>query len=135
MTREEIRFYPEHPSLEKTELIATVDSPLLPQQAPVDSAALYSQFAENFDAALETFLDKRFEVSGIAVKVGPDGHQKPSVQLSDSIGGRCHVLCVFPSEEVYEMVRPGDRVTVRGNYLVLCNYFGIVLKKCEVVTG
>ena len=96
-----IEFYPAHPSADKTYQLETRDSPLLEQRGPVTSAELYDSFCHDFDRALQTYEDKRFEVTGIAIQVGPDGHHKPSVQLSDSIGGRCHVLCVFPSEEVY----------------------------------
>ena len=133
MNHTPLQFFPEHPSLEKTNRLATQDSPLLTQSEPILASALHTQFCEDFDGALRTYEDKRFEVRGIASKVGPDGHQKPSVQLSDQVGGVCHVLCVFPSDEVYQQVSVGDTVVIRGNYLVTCNWFGIVMKKCEVV--
>ena len=127
-----IKFYPEHPSEMKTHQLETQDSPLLEQDKPVESSELYQLFCDDFDNALKVYEDKRFEISGIAIKVGPDGHNKPSVQLSDKIDGKCHVLCVFPSTDVYEKVSVGDKVVIRGNYLVMCNLFGIVIKKCEV---
>ena len=133
MSIETIKFYPAHPSDEKTHQLETQDSPLLEQDGPIASAELYDTFCNDFDNALKVYEDKRFEISGVAIKVGPDGHKKPSVQLSDAVDGRCHVLCVFPSEEVYDKVSVGDKVTVRGNYLVMCNLYGIVIKKCEVV--
>lgn len=132
MSREPIRFYPEHPSDEKTHQLETQDFPLLEQAAPVSSEALYQLFQDDFHRALSIYLDKRFEISGTAIRVGLDGHGKPSVQLSGEAGGRCHVLCVFPSRDVLEQVAVGDRIVVRGNYLVLCNLYGIVIKKCEV---
>lgn len=135
MNKEPIQFYPKHPTDEKTQIIATVDSPLLEQDQPIDSAELYHLFCSDLNRALEIYGDKRFAISGTAIKVGPDGHQKPSVQLSDCAGGRCHVLCVFPSEDVYSKVSVGDRVTVRGNYLVMCNHYGIVIKKSEIIAS
>ena len=90
-------------------------------------------FCNDFDNALNVYEDKRFEITGTAIYVGLDGHKKPSVQLSDSIDGRCHVLCVFPTVDVFDQVSVGDKITVQGNYLVMCNWYGIVIKKCEVV--
>lgn len=135
MSEIKIEFYPAHPSPEKTHLLETRNCPALEQDGPVASGELYRLFQEDFDNALRIYEDKRFEISGIALRVGPDGHHKPSVQLSDAPDGSCQVLCVFPSEAVYDQVRVGDPVVVRGNYLVLCNKYGIVIKKCEVVAG
>ena len=131
--REKIKFYPEHPSESKTHQLETQDSPLLEQSEPISSLELYELFCNDFDKALNIYEDKRFEICGTAIKVGADGHNKPSIQLSDKINGRCHVLCVFPSEDIYAKVSVGDKIVVRGNYLVMCNLFGIVIKKCEVI--
>lgn len=133
MSKAEIKFYPEHPSESKTHQLETQDCPVLEQSEPVSSIELYNMFCDEFDKALETYEDKRFEIAGVAIKVGPDGHKKPSIQLSDEIGGKCHVLCVFPSEDIYDKVNTGDRIVIRGNYLVMCNLYGIVMKKCEVI--
>ena len=133
MSRPRIEFYPAHPSDEKTHQLETQDCPVLRQSAPIASVELYDLFCSDFDHALEVYEDKRFEVSGTAIRVGLDGHHKPSVQLSDCVDGKCHVLCVFPTEDVLTEVVEGDKVVIRGNYLVLCNLYGIVIKKCEVV--
>lgn len=133
MSRPAIEFYPAHPSDEKTHQLETQDCPILEQSAPIASVDLYDSFCNEFDTALGIYEDKRFEVSGTAIRVGLDGHHKPSVQLSDSVDGRCHVLCVFPTEDVLREVAEGDKVVIRGNYLVMCNMYGIVIKKCEVV--
>ena len=133
MSRPMVEFYPAHPSDEKTHQLETQDCLVLAQSAPIASVELYDAFCNDFDHALETYEDKRFEISGIAIRVGLDGHNKPSVQLSDSADGRCHVLCVFPTEDVLREVAEGDKVVIRGNYLVMCNLYGIVIKKCEVV--
>ena len=133
MSRPKIEFYPAHPSDEKTHQLETVDFPPLAQNRPISSRELYDAFSNDFAHALETYVDKRFAISGTAIRVGLDGHNKPSIQLSDEIGGRCHVLCVFPKKDILEQVSEGDRVVIRGNYLVMCNLYGIVIKKCEVV--
>ena len=135
MSKEEIKFYPAHPTDEKTHQLETQDCPILEQSAPIASGELYELFCNDFEHALEVYEDKRFEISGTAIRVGLDGHKKPSVQLSDSVEGRCHVLCVFPTEDVLHEVAVGDKVVIRGNYLVMCNLYGIVIKKCEVVLG
>lgn len=133
MQKEPIRFYPAHPSDEKTRLIETTPMPLKPQDAPYPVAALAEAFRADLNAALAEYLDKRFEVTGVAVKVGPDIHNKPSIELSDSVDGPCHALCIFPTAEHYSRVSVGDRVVVRANYLVMSNWFGVVMKCSELV--
>lgn len=113
--------------------ITDFDFPTLAQENPFDAKALFAQFCERFEDALETCKDKRFEVTGIASKIGPDIHGKPSIELSDCVGGQCYVLFVFASEEDYQDVSVGDTVTCRGNYLGVTNEFGVVMKRSEVL--
>lgn len=132
-SQENLKFFPFHPSGEKMRMIETTPMPLKAQNAPYDAKALADAFRSDLDAALKEYQDTRFEVTGIAGKVGPDVHNKPSIELSDCVGGACHVLCVFPSEDHYDKVTVGDTVVVRGNYLVMSNQFGVVLKFSELV--
>lgn len=110
-----------------------VDFPVLTQNSPFDAKELFTHFCENFEDALLTCRDKRFEATGIASKIGPDIHGKPSIEVSDCVGGHCHVLFVFASEESYKDVAVGDTVTCRGNYLGVTNEFGVVMKRSEVL--
>ena len=130
---EPLTFYPRHPSDAKTTRRETTDMPLLPQSAPFEVSSLYQEFSADLGAALEIYEDKRFEVTGIARKVGPDVHNKPSIELSDRVDGQCHALVIFPTDDHYSKVSVGDRVTVRANYLVFSNRFGVVMKHSELV--
>lgn len=130
---EPLTFYPRHPSDAKTTRIETTDMPLLPQSAPFGVSSLYREFSTDLGAALEIYEDKRFEVTGIARKVGPYVHNKPSIELSDSADGQCYTLVIFPTDDHYSKVSVGDRVTVRANYLVFSNWFGVVMKHSELV--
>lgn len=130
---EPLTFYPTHPSPAKTHQIETTAMPLLPQEAPFAVKPLCEAFRQDLQGALAIYLDKRFEVTGIALKVGPDVHNKPSIELSDRLGGETYALTIFPTEEHYSRVSVGDRVTVRANYLVLSNSFGVVMKFSELV--
>lgn len=130
---EPLTFYPKHPSDAKTTQIEATDMPVLPQAAPFAVSALYQEFSADLGAALEIYEDKRFEVTGIAKKVGPDVHNKPSIELSDSVDGQCYTLVIFPTDDHYSKVSVGDRVTVRANYLVFSNWFGVVMKHSELV--
>ena len=127
--------YPKQPAGEKMYELEFGDSPLLAQTAPIDAKELYFSFDEDLKAAEEKYAYYRFEVSGIATKVGPDVHNKPSIELSDEVGGKCYVLCVFNSDEIYGKVSVGDHVVCRGNFLIASSLFGIVLKNSEVVPG
>ena len=110
-----------------------VDFPALTQEKPFDAKELFDYFCKNFEEALKTCRDKRFEATGIASKIGLDIHGKPSIELSDRVGGQCYVLFVFASEESYKNVSVGDTVTCRGNYLGITNEFGVVMKRSEVL--
>lgn len=110
-----------------------VDFPALTQEKPFDAKELFTYFCDHFDAALLTCRDKHFAATGIASKIGPDIHGKPSIEVSDRVGGHCHVLFVFASEESYKDVAVGDTVTCRGNYLGVTNEFGVVMKRSEVL--
>lgn len=132
MHTEELTFYPKHPSNLKTHKIETRAMPILEQEQPFEAKELCNEFTTDLDGALKIYEDKRFEVTGIASKIGPDIHNKPSIELSDEVGGTCYALCIFPSDDFYNEVSVGDRVTVRANYLVMSNWFGVVMKYSEL---
>ena len=129
-----IRFYPEHPSDEKTLLIETTPLPILAQNAPFPVKALVEEFQTDADQFFAKYMDKRFEVTGIAKKVGPDGHNKPSIEIADSVNGQTYALVIFPNEDHYTKVQAGDSVIVQANYLVMCNRYGIVMKHSQLVS-
>ena len=113
--------------------ITEFDFPMVKQARPFEAKGLFTQFCEHFDEALQMCRDKRFEVTGIVSKIGPDIHGKPSIELSDHLGGQCYVLFVFASEEDYKNVREGDILVCRGNYLGVTNEFGVVMKRSQVI--
>jgi imidazolonepropionase-like amidohydrolase len=130
---EELVYFSKHPSTAKTFQIETTDMPLMEQEAPFEVRTLYEKFIENSEGALKTYEDKRFEVTGVAIKIGLDIHQKPSIEISDKVTGKCYALCIFPTDDFYSRVHVGDRVTVRANYLVTSNLFGVVMKHSELI--
>lgn len=134
MTNEELKFYPKHPSGTKTHQIETTAMLLLEQDAPFDVKTLCDEFAADADSFFATYVDKRFEVTGIAKKIGPDIHNKPSIEISDSIEGQTYALVIFPTDNHYSKVEVGNHVTVRANYLVMSNHYGIVMKFSELVS-
>lgn len=134
MNNEELRFYPEHPSGAKTHRIETTAMPILEQSKPFDVKALCDEFATDADSFYAKYVDKRFEVTGIAKKVGPDIHNKPSIEISDSTSGQTYALVFFPTDDHYSKVEVGDKVTVRANYLVMSNHYGTVMKFSELVS-
>lgn len=128
-----IVFYPEHPSPEKTHHIETTALPVLQQEKPFAIEAFCNEFARDADGFFGKYVDKRFVVTGVAKKVGPDPHNKPSIQLSDAADGQTYALLIFPDDAHYQQVQEGDRVVVCGNYLVMCDLYGIVMKRCRLV--
>ena len=125
--------YSVKPGAEKAEQAETTLFPSLEQKAPFDAKALHEEFFRSPEESLSRFDRRRFEVSGVASKIGRDIHGQPSIELSDRVGGRCYVLCVFQDGGACAGVRVGDRVSVRGNYLVIRDDYGIVRKRSELI--
>ena len=132
---EELKFYPKYPSGTKTHQIETTAMPVLEQDAPFEVKRLYDEFTADADTFLAKYVDKRFEVTGIAKKVGPDIHNKPSIEISDSMDGQTYALVIFPTDDHYSKVKVGDTVVVRANYLVMSNHYGTVMKYSELVSS
>ena len=130
----ELEFYPKHPSGAKTHEIETTAMPLLAQEAAFAAKTLCDEFAADSESFYAKYVDKRFEVTGIAKKIGPDIHNKPSIEISDSIDGNTCALVIFPTDEHYSRVKAGDKVVVRANYLVMSNHYGLVMKFSELVS-
>lgn len=133
MADEVLKFYPRHPSDAKTHIIETTSMPALQQEKPFAVKTLYEEFQADADSFLAKYVDKRFEVMGIAKKIGPDVHNKPSIELSDCVDGQTYALTIFPTTEHYDKINIGDTVTVRANYLVMSNLFGTVMKYSELI--
>ncbi len=133
MSKEKLEFYPFHPLDEKTHLIETTKMPILEQILPFKVEELLNEFNNNLEESLIVYEDKRFEVEGVAIYVGPDIHHKPSIQLSSCKNGKCCTLTIFQNKDFYKEVSVGDKVIVRANYLVLSNLFGLVMKNSELI--
>lgn len=134
MNSTELEFYPKHPSGLKTHKIETTPMPILEQETPFAVKELCDQFASDSGKFFDTYVDKRFEVTGIAKKIGPDIHNKPSIEISDSVGGQTYALVIFPTDDHYSKVKVGDTVVVRANYLVMSNHYGTVMKYSELLS-
>ena len=119
--------------MERVAFFETHDCPVFVQDAPLDAAAVYREFTEQYEAAAEKYYEKRVEMTGVVRKIGPDIHNKPSIELSDQVDGRCYALFIFESDEFYNRISVGNTVVCRGNFLRAREPFGAVLKKSEFV--
>lgn len=130
---EELKFYPKHPNSVKTLRIETTNMPRLEQTEPFAVDALLAEFEADMQTFLDKYQDKRFEVTGVAVKIGPDVHNKPSIELAAEADSKTCALVIFPTDDHYSKVSVGDTVVVRANYLVMSNWFGTVMKHSELI--
>ena len=73
----------------------------------------------------------KVSISGYAVKVGPDVYGLPSVELSDTKGGKTRILCVLPFTEYLKLrhVSKGDKVTMKGEVRGYADEYDFVLVK------
>ena len=82
----------------------------------------------------------KVNISGYAVKVGPDVYGLPSVELSDTKGGKTRILCVLPFSDYLKLrhVSKGDKVTLKGEVRGYADEYDFVLvkqSKIESVNG
>lgn len=126
-------YYTDHPSGVKTFFIENFPMTELEQDEPYEIKTLCSEFQSDVGSAYTKYHAKRYEVTGVVKTVGPDVHNKPSIELSDSVDGECYALCIFPNDDIYDEVSVGDTVTVKANFLVMTNWYGIVMKYSEIV--
>ena len=73
----------------------------------------------------------KVNISGYAVKVGPDVYGLPSVELSDTKGGKTRILCVLPFTDYLKLrhVSKGDEVTMKGEVRGYADEYDFVLVK------
>ena len=73
----------------------------------------------------------KVNISGYAVKVGPDVYGLPSVELSDTKGGKTRILCVLPFTDYLKLrhVSKGDKVTLKGEVRGYADEYDFVLVK------
>ena len=124
---------PNEPKGEQMRQIEFEIMPALQQEKPVNAVALYREFEADDSLAQQKYAYYRLDAEGIASKVQRDVHNKPSVELSDQVGGKCYVLCVFNDPGILDAVKPGEHVLIRGNYLAASSLYGIILKNSELV--
>ena len=70
-------------------------------------------------------------ISGYAVKVGPDAYGLPSVELSETKGGKARTLCVLPFTDYLKLrhVSKGDKVIMKGEVRGYSDEYDIVVVK------
>ena len=73
----------------------------------------------------------KVNISGYAVKVGPDVYGLPSVELSDTKDGKTRILCVLPFTDYLKLrhVSKGDKVTMKGEVRGYADEYDFVLVK------
>ena len=73
----------------------------------------------------------KVNISGYAVKVGPDVYGLPSVELSDTKDGKTRILCVLPFSDYLKLrhVSKGDKVTMKGEVRGYADEYDFVLVK------
>ena len=77
----------------------------------------------------------RVNISGYAVKVGPDVYGLPSVEISESKDGRARTLCVLPFTDYLKLrhVHNGDKVMINGEVRGYVPQYDIILMKQSTI--
>ena len=77
----------------------------------------------------------RVNISGYAVKVGPDVFGLPSVEVSESKDGRARTLCVLPFTDYLKLrhVHKCDKVMINGELRCYVPQYYIILMKQSTI--
>ncbi|MBD5460891.1 MAG: hypothetical protein HDR26_08145, partial [Lachnospiraceae bacterium] len=54
-------------------------------------------------------------------------------EFTDEENKRCYELVVFPTKDIYDMVKEGDRAEIIGNVVFIREPYGLVVKRCELL--
>ena len=100
---------------------------------PVDAIALYHELLEDYENAKPKYYEKRIRLCGTVSKIGPDEFGAPSFEFTDAEKKRCYALVVFPTKDIYDMVKEGDRAEIIGNIVFIREPYGLVVKRCELL--
>lgn len=79
----------------------------------------------------------RVNISGYAVKVGPDVFGLPSVEVSESKDGSARALCVLPFTDYLKLrhVHKGDKVVINGEIRGYVPQYDIALAKLSKIVS
>lgn len=103
----------------------------------IAAIALYDAFRADDNAARAKYGMKMMNISGVAVKVGPDVYGLPSVEVASKSGESCKALCVLPFLDYLKLrkVSKGDRVVIKGEVRGYASEYDlVVVKQCEIVS-
>ncbi|MDE6089773.1 MAG: hypothetical protein K2G41_03635 [Duncaniella sp.] len=79
----------------------------------------------------------KVNINGYAVKVGPDVYGLPSVELSETKGGKARILCVLPFTDYLKLrhVSTGDKVVMNGEVRGYTDKLDfVVVKQSKIVS-
>ncbi len=82
----------------------------------IAATALYDAFRGDGEKATNKYGMKTMQISGVAVRVGPDVFGLPSVEMASKDGESCKVLCVLPFTDYLKLrkVSKHDHVVMQG---------------------
>ena len=121
-------------------LLAFAGTPIFANDA-VSAVDLFNTAKQDVEGTARKYADGPLTVRGVAVTVGPDIHNLPSIGLSDRDGGAVYAHCVLDEGDASGLnrVKTGQEVVIRGSYLLFSTgeVFGndemVVLKQCGIV--
>lgn len=99
---------------------------------PEEAATLYDWFLSSNHAS-DVKENTEITATGVVTYIGTDIHGLPSFRLSDSADGNCYVHACLASSGGYGNIKVGDEITVKGNFHILSDEWGVVLKNSVVL--
>lgn len=109
------------------------EGPRLEQEGPMEIGLLREQFEKDRDGADGKYLGKSVELTGIAVRIGPDISGAHVLQLSDRPEGRCLAVAWCADPDQLRRVPIGTRIRCRGNIALYHSALGFVVIRCRIL--
>ncbi len=106
------------------------------QEKTITAKELGNAFVQNKAQTEKEYGNQTMKITGFAPYVGPDVYALPSIELSESKGGKSRVLCVLPLNDYLKLrrVSKGNEVVIEGEVRSLYDKDQtVVVKECKTV--
>ena len=102
-------------------------------QVKVNASEIWNKYDKDPDKYKATYSGATETATGVVTYIGRDSHGTPSMEISDTAGGKSYVLGVFGSYEEMSSVSVGDTVTITGSFHIMSSENMVVLKRCKIL--
>lgn len=116
----------------KRDILKTANANPNASEKLVNTLDIWNKYDKNPEKNKPVYYGETETATGVITYIGRDSHGTPSMELSDTAGGKSYVLGVFGSYEEMSPVSVGDTVTISGLFHIVAED-KVVLKQCKIL--